>query len=155
FWLYGVAGAGKSAVAHTVGHFLEDFNGLGSFFTFDVSQPGDKRNEKIFRTIARSLADHYPAMKMNLVHAVRNSYDLKTTPDILQQWEKLLIKSITGALDMIGQPVVIIIDALDESGDPDSRIQLLSILANQVQSLPQNFRILVTSRPLPDIVRSF
>ncbi|KIJ56480.1 hypothetical protein M422DRAFT_239695, partial [Sphaerobolus stellatus SS14] len=155
FWLYGVAGAGKSAVAHTVGHFLEDVNGLGSFFTFDVSQPGDRRNEKIFRTIARSLADHYPAMKMNLVHAVRNSYDLKTTPDILQQWEKLLIKYITGALNMIGQPVVIIIDALDESGDPDSRIQLLSILANQVQSLPQNFRIPVTSRPLPDIVRSF
>ena len=51
-------------------------------------------------------------------------------------------------------PIVIIIDALDESGDADSRRVLLRILGNtenRVTDLPPNLRILLTSRPLQDI----
>ncbi|KAG1757075.1 hypothetical protein EDB19DRAFT_9806 [Suillus lakei] len=56
------------------------------------------------------------------------------------------------------EPILIIIDALDESGNLDTRKRLLQILAGKVDddencitNLPQNFRFLVTSRPLPDI----
>ena len=51
-------------------------------------------------------------------------------------------------------PIVIIIDALDESGDTDSRRVLLRILGNtenRVTDPPPNLRILFTFRPLHDI----
>lgn len=48
-------------------------------------------------------------------------------------------------------PILIVVEALDETGDPSSRNKLLSIMANQVKELPSNFRILLTSRPLDDI----
>jgi len=57
-------------------------------------------------------------------------------------------------------PVVIVIDALDESGKAvETRSDLLHILAGKLQDstithiakLPKNFRIIVTSRPLHDI----
>ncbi|KAG6326745.1 hypothetical protein ID866_12345 [Astraeus odoratus] len=48
--------------------------------------------------------------------------------------------------------VLIVIDALDESGEEPSREHILRILSSQkIKKLPPNFRILVTSRPLSDI----
>src|SRR6266568_1932602 len=53
-------------------------------------------------------------------------------------------------LHFIG-PIFIIIDALDESGD----FYLQSFLATRLSELPSNFRILITSRPEPNIVNAF
>jgi len=68
------------------------------------------------------------------------------------------MKPAKALLGEIQGPVVIIIDALDESGDTDSRRQLLRILAgrlgkagSRITDLPPQFRILLTSRPLSDI----
>ncbi|KAG6329000.1 hypothetical protein ID866_10089 [Astraeus odoratus] len=47
--------------------------------------------------------------------------------------------------------IVVIIDALDESGPEATREDILQIIAVQAAELPTSFRILVTSRPLPDI----
>ncbi|KIO07100.1 hypothetical protein M404DRAFT_998524, partial [Pisolithus tinctorius Marx 270] len=48
--------------------------------------------------------------------------------------------------------VVVVIDALDESGTAMSRRHILSLLTStEAAHLPANFRILLTSRPLPDI----
>jgi hypothetical protein len=59
----------------------------------------------------------------------------------------------------VAAPVLIVIDALDESGDAISREQILRLLAGKLRTsssqlidLPANFRILITSRPLRDIV---
>ena len=53
-------------------------------------------------------------------------------------------------------PIVIIVDALDESGDTDSRRVLLgnAITDSCITDLPPNLRILLTSRPLPDIQKA-
>jgi hypothetical protein len=60
-------------------------------------------------------------------------------------------------------PVVIVIDALDESGAAKTRSDLLRILSGKLQNcgipqiteLPKNFRLIVTSRPLRDIQKAF
>jgi hypothetical protein len=54
------------------------------------------------------------------------------------------------ATDLIGS-IVIVIDALDESGDITSRKVLLSILAEKTAHLPSNFRVFVTARAEEDI----
>jgi hypothetical protein len=133
---------------------------LGSCFCFDKTE---KRHEKVFSTIARDLADHDPEMRRALADAVKNSTSLKNSKDILQQWEKLLMEPLKKFSRLNVEPVLIVIEALDESGGVETRRDLLNILAGKLQNkvlpqiteLPSNFRILVTSRPLRDIEDAF
>ena len=62
------------------------------------------------------------------------------------------ISALAGGLT---QTAVIVIVALDESGDEMTRQHILPILALDILDLPPNFRILVTSQPLPDIFKAF
>ena len=96
------------------------------------------------------------SLRRQLTAIVHGNAALKNTTDILQQWKELITKPAMTLSEAIMGPIVIIIDALDESGDTDSRRVLLRILGNtitdsRVTDLPPNFRILLTSRPLPDI----
>ncbi|KAL4063361.1 hypothetical protein V8B97DRAFT_2011770 [Scleroderma yunnanense] len=132
FWLHGQAGRGKSAIAHTIALKIE------------------RREEKMLPTIARDLANRDPAFRRALAKAIEEDNTLKITPDVMQQWEKLLLRPLSKVSGGITGNVVIVIDALDESG-----MHILSVLAStKAARLPSNFRILFTSRLLPDIIRA-
>jgi hypothetical protein len=155
-WLSGPAGKGKSAIAHTIATWFHDVGGLGSCYCFDRHREADRRHEKVFSTIARDLADRDPGMKRALANAVQAESALKNTVDIVQQWQKLLMEPMGKLSASNVGPVVVVIDALDESGGVETRRHLLRILSGKlavprIGDLPHNFRIIVTSRPLPDI----
>jgi hypothetical protein len=162
-WLSGPAGTGKSAIAHTIANWSNDLGWLGSCFCFDLKD--DKRHEKVFSTIARDLADRDPEMRRTLANVVEHANALKNTTDIIQQWRKLFMEPLKKLSEssMGPEPVLIVIEALDESGGVETRHHLLRILAGKLQDkglpqiteLPHNFRILVTSRPLRDIDDAF
>jgi hypothetical protein len=162
-WLSGPAGKGKSAIAHTIAKSFKDAGGLGSCYCFDRQRKEDRRHEKIFSTIARDLTDCDPGMRRALADAVKTTSSLKETSDIIQQWQKLLIEPLEKSSGSTEEPIVIVIDALDESGGVETRKALLSILAGKHQDttvpkitdLPGNFRFIVTSRPLDDIKNKF
>ncbi|KIK33349.1 hypothetical protein CY34DRAFT_715689 [Suillus luteus UH-Slu-Lm8-n1] len=162
-WLSGPAGKGKSAIAHTIAKSFEDKGGLGSCYSFDRQREADGRHKKIFSTIARDLADRDPEMRGALADAVKTAPQLKTTKDIAQQWQKLLIGPLKKSSRSTGEPIVITIDALDESGGEETREDLLRILAGKhpnpavpkITDLPGNFHFIVTSRPLDDIEDQF
>jgi hypothetical protein len=156
FWLHGNAGTGKSFISHTIAHRFKKIGRLGSCFCFDRTRMAQERDQRIFSTIARDLADQDKHMKTTLMDAIRGDTSLKNTMDILQQWKEMILKPAQRLSEEIVGPILIIIDALDESGTEESRKQLLRILAGKTQEshitkLPSQFRILVTSRPLPDI----
>jgi hypothetical protein len=98
-----------------------------------------------------------------LADIIRQDASLKNTSDIVQQWKGMVLKPARKLSEGMVGPIVIIIDALDESGGPNSRDRLLHILSgksgkgideeNHITKLPPNIRILVTSRPLPDIAK--
>ncbi|CCM02480.1 uncharacterized protein FIBRA_04580 [Fibroporia radiculosa] len=67
-----------------------------------------------------------------------------------QQWTKLIMEPIKEACKTTYAPVLVVLDALDESGAEDTRELLLQLLSSAAE-LPPNIRILITSRPLPDI----
>ncbi|KAK7001219.1 hypothetical protein R3P38DRAFT_3368495 [Favolaschia claudopus] len=71
--------------------------------------------------------------------------------DYRTQFQKLLLDPLTTAAPSICGPIVIIVDALDECLDCSSRKALLSLIASDMAKLPAAFRLLVTSRPDPDI----
>jgi hypothetical protein len=149
FWLKGAAGTGKSAIAHTLAVRFSQHDELGSFLCFDRNHLAERRHEKVFSTMAHDLASQYPGVKRLLAATIRKRNWLKRTTDIIQQWERLLVKPSTQL--PADRPILLIIDALDESGDAQSRNHLLSILAHRTRELPSNVRILLTSRALDDI----
>jgi hypothetical protein len=149
FWLNGAAGTGKSAIAHTLAVRFNQHNELGSFLCFDRNYLAERRHEKVFSTMAHDLASQHPEVKQRLAATIRERNWLKQTTDIIQQWESLLVKP--SAQLPTDRAIVLIIDALDESGDTQSRSHLLSILGHRTRELPSNVRILLTSRALDDI----
>ena len=159
FWLHGNAGTGKSFISHTIAHRFKKIGRLGSCFCFDRTGLAQERDQYIFSTIARDLADRDEHVKKALTDAIRGDTSLKNTKDVLQQWKEMVLKPAQGLSDVMVGPVLIVIDALDESGTEESRHHLLRILSGRVKDadsnivkLPSHIRILVTSRPLPDIV---
>ena len=152
FWLNGASGSGKSTIAHTIAHGFHQRNELGSFLCFDRAYRAECRHEKVFSTMARDLAYRNPGVKQSLANAIRERNWPKWT-DTIQQWDFFLVKP--SAHLPTDHPILLVIDALDESGDPQSRKDLLPILANRATELPSNVRILITSRPLDDILWAF
>jgi len=157
FWLSGTAGKGKSAIAHTIANW---FDGPGACFCFDRTREAERRHEKIFTTIARDLADRDPIIRRALANAVRDG-ELRHTKDIARQWKNLILGPVGAASQAVDTPVLVVIDALDESGDARSRQEILRMLTGNVDplsteptKLPAHFRILITSRALEDIRKS-
>ena len=159
FWLHGEAGTGKSSIAHTIAHRFKNLKRLGSCYCFNRNEMAEQRHKNIFTTIAQDLADHDQQIRTELAAAVHLNKSLKHTTDILQQWTELIMKPARTLSEAMVGPIVIIIDALDESGGVSSRQHLLRILTgtgnpddeSHISKLPSHIRILLASRPLPDI----
>jgi AAA ATPase domain len=152
FYLSGVAGSGKSTIAHTIAHRYEQLGRLGSSFCFDRADQANRRPDNIFSTIARDLADLDPQRKRVLWLTVKDKRSLRSTRAPREQFDKFILIPAKN-MNTIG-PVVIVIDGLDECGDEGSRKVILYILAEAVMHLPSNFRILITARPETDIEKA-
>jgi hypothetical protein len=143
-WLCDVAGAGKSAIAHTVARNCFYKGVLGSSFFFDRNIPDRRTPSKLFSTIARDLVRMSNDLVRHVSQILENDRSVASAGQS-RQFDELILKPVLRY--HIGRPVVIVIDALDEGCD---RVTL-SILRNQARKLPGTFRILVTSRPTDDI----
>ncbi|KAN0076754.1 hypothetical protein V8E55_010609 [Tylopilus felleus] len=150
--LTGVAGSGKSAIAHSIARLYDDQGRLGSSYCFSRTDVARRNATNIFSTIARDLSDHDPQYKSALWGVVKDNRALRTSESPMEQAEKLIIGP-RKELDAIG-PLVIVIDAVDESGDWASRRLLLraivETIANNIH--PTNLRFLITARPEDDII---
>lgn len=131
--LTGAAGTGKSSIAHSLALMLAENQHLGCFFGFN-SAPGAKNFwELCFSTIARKLAEKNSFYKKALHDNLEKYKDLAQNRDPATQFSKWILEPIQSAL-ILG-PLVIIIDALDESGDEAIQEKLLEVLLNQSSNL--------------------
>jgi hypothetical protein len=152
FFLSAVAGYGKSAVAHTIARRFDDIGRLGSSYCFDRADQANRHPDNLLSTIALDIADLDLHWKNSLYAAVKGHRSLRTTRSATEQFTNFILGPAK-ALTTIG-PIVIVIDAFDESGDNSIRKRLLEVLARRAADLPTNFRILVTARPEKDILRA-
>ncbi|KAF8548243.1 hypothetical protein OG21DRAFT_789639 [Imleria badia] len=134
--LTGVAGSGKSAVAHSVSRLYDAQQRLGSSYCFSKTDVANCNPKNLFSTIARDLSDCDPQFKSALLQVVKNNRALRTSQSPVEQAERLIVEPSRHLLP-IG-PLVVVIDALDESGNEDT--------------LPTNLRFLITARPETDIL---
>ena len=150
--LTGVAGSGKSAVAHSIAQLYDGQKRLGSSYCFASTDVASRNPKNLFSTIARDLSDHDPQYKSALWQVVKDDRALRTSQSPMEQVERLIVEP-SKQIHSVG-PLVIVIDALDESGDQASRRQLLHAISEQIaeNALPTNLRFLITARPESDIL---
>ena len=151
FWLHGQAGRGKSAIAHTIALQAQNLHMLGSCFCFNRVRQHEGLHMKMFPTIARDLADRDLRLRPLLAQVIAHNHSLGGTEDIAEQWEKFISEPLSQLQGPSTGNIVIVIDALDESGGDASRAIVLRMLSAQSAKLPENVRILLTSRPLMDV----
>lgn len=155
FWLYGVAGSGKSTVSTTIANFFQQTRRLGAHIFFDQTEVPERTPSAIIRTLAHQLGlfDH------RIGQAITTAID--NWPDFMQssahiQFQKFLVDPLT-SLDIIQfeGPIIIVLDGLDECGSAGDRRVLLEVLAEKLIKLPSAFRFIIASRPDYDIRNYF
>lgn len=144
--LVDVAGSGKTAVANTIAQLCHEQGILGSSFFFDREVSGRNGPERLFSTIALDLAGSNKNFAEAIDLALEQQRSLASAP-LCRQFDELILKPLQQY--PIDKPVVVVIDALDESYSANHDInELLTILRDDVPKLPGGFSILLTSRPL-------
>jgi hypothetical protein len=153
-WLHGIAGAGKSTILTTVSQYFRSLHRLGALLFFDRNNPAGSSSSGVIRTIAYWLAAANAYIRVAVCDAITDDATLVAAP-IQTQFRRLLLEPLIAAQSQIRGPIIIILDALDECGDPDSRESLVSLIINEFPKLPAVFRFLISSRPDSDIAGQF
>jgi NACHT domain len=149
--LFGQAGTGKSSIAHEIARQFDKMHRLTSSFIFLRREQSERKVFHLFTTLARDLADRYPSFKNALGKVVKDNTALRVgTRDYRSLFESLILGPLMD-LHIVG-PILVVIDALDESGDASGGIGLHAFLAENLKRLPSNFRVVITSRPEHAIV---
>jgi len=153
-WLYGAAGAGKSAIARTMAEKLHSRQQLLATFFFSRADFSRNHIKSVIATLA-----------YNITLSVPESYHIITTtiekdPHIFHrppahQFEHLILGPLRQlSLQGVAYPTIIVIDGLDECLNHEERTILLHVFAKATgHSVPLKF--LITSRPEVPIVTIF
>ena len=151
-WLHGLVGSGKSTISTTVANF---FNGtyLGAFVFFDRDVEERNRPSNVIRTISHQLGKADSGIGTVIAKAI-NTISNITSMTPIRQFTDLVVNPLL-SLPVSEIPIVIVIDALDECGNANSREKLLEALVAKSAELPPVVRIIITSRKEPDILAAF
>ncbi|KZP27158.1 hypothetical protein FIBSPDRAFT_948802 [Athelia psychrophila] len=155
FFLHGVAGIGKSAVAATIATHLSKMDRLGAFVSFDrLGAPsGQIQPHTAVKALALQIAA-FDERLMALIVDIIN--DRKTAPvlDALlpEQFYRLIVKPLASIPALAGDgAIVIVLDGLYECGQPGDWTSNLDLLVGQIERLPSNLRFIITSRTVNGI----
>ena len=150
-WLYGPAGAGKTAIARKVAeHFAAHGLLLASFLFF---RSDSKRNtmKPLVANIAYRVASVIPGAR-ELINTIIEADPLILSYSLEMQFKKLVFEPLRLLVDQ-GYfsnrqfPPLIVIDGLDECLDEDSQTNLVQLLSSSVARYQLPLKFLMVSRP--------
>ncbi|KAF4978334.1 hypothetical protein FZEAL_5256 [Fusarium zealandicum] len=146
FWLNGMAGTGKSTISRTVCRYFDRAGYLGASFFFKRGEDDRGRSTKFFPTIADQLAAKNHDVAQHIVKAINADSAIGSKGPRIQ-FEKLISEPLSAVLSRTEQiqPIIIVIDALDECDEDENRIKLIIHLLHHTKSLA--LKIFLTSRP--------
>ncbi|KAJ6574515.1 hypothetical protein B0H19DRAFT_912773, partial [Mycena capillaripes] len=154
-WLYGRAGARKSAIAQALCHKLEVDGHLGGSFFFKRGHPSRGKGSKLFATIAYqlSLLANFPDLKQSISQTVAQNPSLLHR-SLSAQLQRLIIEPCLQ--NVSGHTLVVVIDGLDECEDENIQLEILRSIANvTIHGHELALRFLISSRPEPHTGDSF
>jgi len=152
-WLYGAAGAGKSAIAQTIAELCEEYKLLLASFFFRADSLRSSSNQFV-ATIAYQVTVVIPGVRA-LMEAVIDNDPHLLSRSLITQFMALIVEPLEHILETsveedIGRPNVIIIDGLDECMD-GTQVQILDMIFAVGKRSKFPFFFLVASRPELDI----
>ncbi len=155
-WISGAPGAGKSAIATTL---VKRFSGQGLCTKVVAKRDfADRRDpRRVWRTLIYNLAGLHAGLKGSIMEALfdvnsdKPRHSHKTSVEEQLEFRDVIVNALR---DQQFLSVVTVLDALDEwfTDDNEDWRALIQTVAGWVD-LPRTFRLVVTSRDIPEIRR--
>lgn len=111
FWLNGLAGIGKTTIAHTVATMVDEKDQLGGSFFFLRSDDQRKDARLVFPTLALQLSAVNPLVRKRLAEVLEDDPGC-VNQSLVTQFDKLLLTPISAI--SLSKPLILVLDALDE-----------------------------------------
>lgn len=149
FWLFGMAGTGKSTICRTVADQLRQENVPVATYLFKKGEGDRGTAKRFFTTLAAQIVHQVPGLASQVQDAIEKDPFIADRSK-KEQFEMLILKPLEDCKSLPDLPraITVVVDALDEcEQDEDARaiIRLFSIAKESLTSV--RLRFFVTSRP--------
>lgn len=165
FWLFGSAGAGKSAICQTVAEKFKSKGLLLGHFFFSRSSASNERSDgnRLLPTLIHQLQEAIPGTRPYIEEAIRRNpqiFEKKHRASHMSELyveplKKMPVPNFFRRLSFGKKVRLVVIDGLDECQDPDVQCALLRVIADASKILPIPVRFLIASRPEARIKDTF
>ena len=147
-WLFGPAGAGKSAIAKRIAEITAEMGLLVATFFFSRTSPMRNTKDRLVATLAYQMALSIPDTRSH----IENSIDQDPAifeKNIQMQLDTLLIQPLSLSMSTRIFPLknLIIIDGLDECDDSQAQLAILNVISRSFHKHNLPIIFLITSRP--------
>jgi hypothetical protein len=145
-WVRGYAGTGKSAVAQSFGDSCDKKRHGASYFFSRAA--GRNKPETVVPTIVYQLATTILEYRSLIGHQLANNpLLLRNSPPV--QFRELIVEPFADLQrQRRREPIVIILDGLDECEGEDAQLEILDMITNALRTNPAlPLRWLILSRP--------
>jgi len=158
-WMYGPAGAGKSAIGHDIARRCDLEKLLLAGFFFSRSDSTRSNAKSFIATIAYQIAINIPGTREKIVATIEHD-PLIFTRSLEAQLASLIVEPLCEPLEggYFNAPTsrcLIIIDGLDECDTPAVQCSILQVISLLFHEYHLPLLILVASRPESHITHSF
>ena len=154
-WLNGMAGTGKTSIAHTISERLDEKQMLGASFFCSRSASQEVRDASlIIPTIAVKLSQASPPLRSVMVQTIEKEPDVASMRTLSKQFRLLLVEPIQRALGpSVKTYKFVVIDALDECTNLGTVEKLVQSVVDYTPDLPLKF--LISSRETTKFMNAF
>ncbi|KIL56376.1 hypothetical protein M378DRAFT_89420, partial [Amanita muscaria Koide BX008] len=145
--LSGLTGIGKSTVVYTLATQAAELGLLGASIFFSRDEADRRSAKRFFSTIAYQLCAYdktfFKAIGDTLLAGLGSAATTKTP----QLQALILLDALRTTVQSCSQPILIVVDALDECDEEDT-FSVLTGLSQLVRDLP-SFKVILSTRPQP------
>jgi hypothetical protein len=152
-WLHGPAGAGKTAIGHSVAEISQERNQFAAGFFFPRTAAGRNHEKCLIATIAYQLLQTIPDAR-SFIEAAAARDPLIFTQSSSCQIRHLIVdplKQMLAGPHNPSFPRIIVIDGLDECSPQESQTNILTAIRAALKQDSFPFRVLICSRAEPNI----
>ena len=154
FWLNGMAGTGKTSIAHSFSERLDKNEILGASFFCSRSASREVRDASlIITTIASLLSRSSPVLRSAISKVVEEKPDVGSLHKLSVQFRLLLVDPIKSVFDSSLKTYVVVIDALDECTNLGIVEKLIQAIVGFAPNMPLKF--ILASRVTTNISKAF
>ncbi|TFK74124.1 WD40 repeat-like protein [Pluteus cervinus] len=155
FWLYGLAGTGKSTIAATFVQWLQSHRMLGAFFTCKRGHKALSSPLHMLQTICYGLSHVHKPYGRLVAQAIEDDpyfgSGTATVSTFFQQFFEIPFRSSSSIFE--NQVLFIVIDALDECGTVNERLELVQCLT-RLKTPSSWLKVLITRRANDEFQRA-